>query len=313
MKYRPLGRSGLQISELCLGTVKFGASVPDAECFRLVDAALDAGINLIDTAVAYGRSEEIIGAALQRNGKRNSVYLATKIIPGQNDRNSIIRQCEQSLVRLKTDHIDLLQLHRPSPDIPIEESLRALDDLIRAGKVRFIGTSAYKAWQLMEALWISHELGLNRFVSEQSVYSLLCRRIEDELIPMAQTYSIGLLLWSPLAAATLTDKYTRDHPPAHIQLNEQAWSVIETVRAIAANKSCTPSQLSLAWCLVQPGVTCPIAGPSTTEQLVDNLGALDVTLTQEDLCAFDAVAPRGWSATREWIDADYSRPHPPRW
>lgn len=313
MLYRPLGRSGLQVSALCLGTVKFGAPVPDAECYRLVDASLDAGINLIDTAVAYGRSEEIIGAALQRNGKRDAVYLASKITPGQNDRSSIIRQCEQSLQKLKTDHLDLLQLHRPSPEIPIDESLRALDDLIRAGKVRYIGTSAYKAWQIMEALWVSRELGLNRFICEQSVYSLLCRRIEDELLPMAQSYGIGLLLWSPLGAGTLTARYTRDHPPEHLLLNEQAWLVIDTLRALAVRKGCTPSQLAFAWCLAQPGVTCPIAGPSSTEQLADNLGALKVNVTTEDLSELDAVAPRGWSATREWVDAEYSRVHPYRW
>ena len=299
MQYRPLGRSGLQLSALCLGTVKFGAPVPEAECGRIVDAALDAGINIIDTAVAYGRSEEILGAALQRNGKRDAVYLATKILPGQNDRGSIIRQCEQSLVRLKTDHIDLLQLHRPAPEIPIDESLRALDDLIRAGKVRYIGTSAFKAWQIMESLWVSRELGLNRFVSEQSVYSLLCRRTEDELIPCAQTYGLGLLLWSPLGAGTLTERYTRDQPPAHLPLNAQAWQVIEAVRAMAAHKGCTPSQLAFAWCLAQPAVTCPIAGPSSVAQLADNLGALAVTLTPDERTQLDTVAPRGWSARRE--------------
>ena len=313
MKYRTLGRSGLKVSEISLGTVKFGAPVTDPECCRILDTAIDAGINLIDTAFVYGRSEEIIGAALRQNGKRDSVYLATKITPMQNDRNSILTQCNQSLSRLKTDHIDLLQLHRPSPDIPMEETLRALAELIRAGKVRYIGTSSYKAWQIMEALHLSRELGLHRFVSEQSVYSLLSRRIEDELMPLAQTYGIGLLLWSPLGAGTLTNKYSRENPPRHIQLTDEAWKVIATVRQLADKKGCTPSQLAFAWCLAQPGVTSPIAGPSSTGQLLDNLGALSVVLEKEDLDLLDTVAPRGWSARREWIDAEFSRPHPYGW
>ena len=310
MKYRPLGRSGLQVSEIALGTVKFGAKTPEPECCRIIDTAIDAGINLIDT---YVSSEEIIGNALRKNGKRDAVYLATKIIPTQNDRHSILTQCDQFLTRLKTDRIDLLQLHRPSPHIPMEETLRALDEVIRAGKVRYIGTSAYKAWQIMEALHLSRELGLHRFVSEQSVYSLLSRRIEDELVPLAQTYGIGLLLWSPLGAGTLTGGYSRENPPRHMQLSEEAWRVIETVRQLAAKKGCTSSQLSFAWCLAQPGVTSPIAGPSTADQLLDNLGALSVDLTKEDLDLLDTVAPRGWCARREWIDAEYCRPHPFGW
>ena len=216
MQYRYLGHSGLKVSALCLGTVKFGNPAPDEECCRMVDMALDAGINFVDTAHVYGRSEEIIGEALRRNSKRNQVILATKIQPMANDRRTIIAQTETSLRRLRTDTIDLMQLHRPNPQIPIEETLRALDDLIQAGKIRYIGTSSFKAWQIMEALWAAKELGLNRFVSEQSVYSLLCRRIEDELVPMAQTYGIGLMLWSPLGAGVLTGKYSRDQPPAHM-------------------------------------------------------------------------------------------------
>jgi len=297
------------VSELCLGTVKYGAPVPDAGCARILDAAIDAGINLIDTAVVYGRSEEIIGNALRQSGKRDAVFLATKIAPMQNDRMTVIRQCEQSLARLKTDRLDLLQLHRPSCEIPIDETLRALDDLIRAGKVRYIGSSGFKAWQIMESLWVASESGLNRFACEQSVYSLLCRRIEDELVPMAQTYGIGLLLWSPLGAGTLTARYTRDNPPRHIRLDGNAWNVIDTVRQLADEKGCSPSQLALAWCLAQPGVTSAIAGPSSAEQLADNLGALSVELSQDDLDRLDAVAPRGWSATREWIGAEFSRPH----
>ena len=186
MRYRALGRTDLSVSELCLGTVKFGGATPEDECRAILDLAVDAGVNLIDTARAYGPSEEIIGRALGSSGKRRKVNIATKIIPGQNDRRSIVEQCETSLRNLRTDVIDLLQLHRPSPEIPIEESLRALEDLIRAGKVRFVGTSNFKAWQIVEALWVAQELGVSRFASEQAVYSLLCRSIEVEVLPAAR-------------------------------------------------------------------------------------------------------------------------------
>ena len=301
MRYRNLGRTDLSVSELCLGTVKFGSATPEEECRAMLDRAIDAGINLIDTARAYGPSEEIIGRALERGGRRGKVNIATKIIPGQNDRKSIVEQCEQSLRNLRTDVIDLLQLHRPSTEIPIEESLRALDDLIRAGKVRYVGTSDFKAWQIMEALWVAEELGVNRFASEQAVYSLLCRSIEVEVLPAARKYGVGLLLWSPLGAGVITGKYSRDNPPAHASLGDRAWTVVETVDAMAREKGCTSSQLGLAWCLRQPGVTCPIAGPRTVEQLTDNLGALEVDLTDEDLHSLDAVAPPGWTANLGWL------------
>jgi aryl-alcohol dehydrogenase-like predicted oxidoreductase len=289
------------VSELCLGTVKFGAATPEDECRAILDCAIDAGVNLIDTARAYGPSEGIIGRALELSGKRGKVNIATKIMPGQNDHASIVGQCEQSLRNLKTDVIDLLQLHRPSPDVPIEESLRALDDLIRAGKVRYVGTSNFKAWQIMEALWVAEELGVNRFASEQAVYSLLCRSIEIEVLPTARKYNVGLLLWSPLGAGVITGRYSRASPPAHAKLGDRAWTVVETVDAMAREKGCTSSQLGLAWCLRQPGVTCPIAGPRTVQQLRDNLGAAVVDLTDEDLKRLDAVAPPGWTADLRWL------------
>jgi aryl-alcohol dehydrogenase-like predicted oxidoreductase len=313
MHYRTLGSTGPKVSTLCLGTVKFGNPTPDDECGRIVDRALDAGINIIDTAHVYGRSEEIIGEALRRNGKRESVLIASKIQPLRTDRTTIVEQTETSLRRLRTDRVDLMQLHRPNADIPIEESLRAFDDLIRAGKVRYIGSSGFKAWQVMEALWCAKDLGLRSFVSEQSVYSLLCRRIEDELVPMARTYGIGLLVWSPLGAGILTERYTRQSPPAHMEMTEQMWEVIETVRTLAREKACTASQLALAWCMAQPGVTGPIAGPRTLAQLEDNLGALDVTLTPEDLSRLDSVAVPGWTARRSWVGAEFSKSHAFRW
>lgn len=311
MLYRNLGHHGPKVSALCLGTVKFGQATPPEECFRILDCAIDHGINIIDTAFVYGDSEEIIGRGLARSGNREKVLLATKIQPGRNDRKTILEQSEISLRRLQTDVIDLLQLHRPSPDIPLEETLGALDHLIRQGKVRFIGTSGFKAWQIEEALWVARELGLHRVVSEQAVYSLLCRYIEVELVPLVQTQGLGLLLWSPLGAGVLTGRYRRDFPPQHMNLSDAAWGVLETVTRLATAKGCTPSQLALAWGLHRPGVTCPIAGPRTVEQLVDNLGALKVQLDDQERQTLDKVAPPGWCESVAWLGMEFSRPSAP--
>ena len=214
----------MKVSALCLGCMMFGGKTSPEDSYAIIDRAIDAGINFLDTANVYtrGRSEEVTGEALKRNGKRGRIVLATKVhgvmadddpnMSG-NSRRHIIQQCEASLKRLQTDWIDLYQIHRPQSSIPIDETLRALDDLIRAGKVRYIGTTTFAAWQLMESLMISRELGLNRFVCEQPPYNLLDRRIERELIPFAQTYGFGLIPWSPLAGGLLTGKYDRHAPP----------------------------------------------------------------------------------------------------
>ena len=221
MEYRSLGRTGTQVSVLCLGCMMFGGRTEAEESYAIIDHAIDTGINFLDTANVYsrGRSEEVTGEALKRNGKRQQIVLATKVHGRMadddpnaygNSRRHIIEQCEASLRRLQTDYIDLYQIHRPQSDIPIDETLRALDDLIRSGKVRYVGTSTFGAWQIIESLWISKELGLNRFVSEQPPYNILDRRIERELIPMMQTYGIANIPWSPLAGGLLTGKYRRD-------------------------------------------------------------------------------------------------------
>src|SRR5438874_7298873 len=194
MEYRALGRTGVQVSPLCLGCMNFGWGTEENESFRIIHTAIDAGINFLDTANVYGRgaSETITGKALAQNGRRDRVFLATKVHAKMDDKDPnawgnhrfhIVKQCEASLRRLQTDHIDLYQLHRPQPEIPMDETLRALDDLIRTGKVLYIGTSTYGAWQLVEALWVAKEFGLNRFVCEQPPYNILDRRIERELIP----------------------------------------------------------------------------------------------------------------------------------
>ena len=197
MEIRPLGRTGVQVSSLCLGCMMFGRRTEPEESYAIIDRALDAGINFLDTANVYalGKSEEITGEALKRNGQRHNVVLATKVHGAMdaedpnargNSRRHIIEQCEASLRRLQTDYIDLYQLHRPQADIPIDETLRALDDLVRDGKVRYIGTSTFAAWEIVESLWVSKEFNLNRIVCEQPPYNLLDRRAERELLPMAQ-------------------------------------------------------------------------------------------------------------------------------
>src|SRR4051794_6536220 len=291
MEYRSLGRTGVKVSALCLGCMMFGRRTEPEDSYAIIDRALDAGINFLDTANVYsrGRSEEVTGAALRRNGQRARVVLATKVHGTMDDadpnaqgtsRRHIVEQCEASLRRLQTDWIDLYQLHRPRPEIAIDETLRALDGLVRAGKVRYLGTSTFAAWQVVEALWASKELGLNRFVCEQPPYNLLDRRIEQELIPMAQTFGIATIPWSPLAGGLLSGKYRRGEPlpedsrfaqpgrPRQQQqrMNERVFDVLEGLEEISAEKGCTLSQLSLAWALQQPGVTSPIIGPRTMEQ-----------------------------------------------
>lgn len=331
MEYRPLGRTGVKVSSLCLGCMMFGGKTPAAESYDIIDRALADGINFIDTANVYsvGRSEEVTGEALKRNGKRQQVVLATKVHgkmgDGVNDlgnsRRHIIEQCEASLRRLQTDYIDLYQIHRPQPDIPIDETLRALDDLIRAGKVRYAGSSTFGAWQLVESLWVAKELGLNRFVCEQPPYNLLDRRIERELLPMARTYGFAVIPWSPLAGGLLTGKYKRgEEPPEGARfadqtnpvyrrrLNNRIYDVIDGLQPIAQEKGATLSQLALAWCVQQPGVTSPIIGPRTMEQYEDNMKALDVAITDDDRKAIDRVARRG-DAVAPFYEAEFG-PHP---
>ena len=322
MEYRNLGRTGVSVSMLCLGCMNFGDPTPETEAVNIVDRALDAGINFLDTANVYNRglSETIVGKALQRNGKRSRIVLATKVhgrmdddnvLAAGNSRRHIVEQCEESLRRLQTDHIDLYQIHRPQSDMAIDETLRALDDLITAGKVRYIGTSSFPAWQVMESLWMSKELHLNRFVTEQPPYHLLDRSIERELIPLAQTHGLAILPWSPLARGFLTGRYKRGEAiPADSRLardakipnptfqqrtqqhfSDMAYNVLDAIAAIAKEKNATLAQVALAWVARQPGVTSPIIGPRTLAQLEDNLGAVDVTFSEDDYAQIDAVSP----------------------
>jgi aryl-alcohol dehydrogenase-like predicted oxidoreductase len=321
-----LGRTGAQVSAYCLGCMNFGSGADERESIAMVDRAMDAGINFLDTANVYGRgtSETIVGKALARDGRRDKVFLATKVHgkmsdDGVNDwgnqRFHIMRSVEESLKRLQTDHIDLYQIHRPQSGIPVDEMLRALDDLVTQGKVRYIGTSTFAAWQLVEALWAAETLVLNRFVSEQPPYHILDRRIERELVPFAQTYGVGLIPWSPLAGGLLTGKYSKDGGPKGSryesgkfrdgkEIPEAAWNAIEGVRALAEEKGVAMDQFALAWCATQPGITSPIIGPRTMDQLEDNLKAVDVTVTDEDRKRVDALVPPGTHVV-EYYNADF--------
>jgi aryl-alcohol dehydrogenase-like predicted oxidoreductase len=296
----------------------FGGRTELEESCAIVDRAIDAGLNFLDTANVYngGKSEEMVGAALKRNGHRHHIVLATKVHgnmhsgdaldPNQsgNSRRQIIEQCEASLRRLGTDWIDLYQIHRPQPECAIDETLRALDDLVRSGKVRYLGTSTFAAWQIVESLWVSKENSLNRFVTEQPPYNLLDRRIERELIPACRTYGFGILPWSPLAGGFLSGKYRREGEQpegrfadgshfrsATLLKSDKAFDVVDALQGIAQEKSCTLSQLAVAWCMQRPGITSPIIGPRTHAQLEDNLGALNVTFSKAELDRIDAISP----------------------
>jgi aryl-alcohol dehydrogenase-like predicted oxidoreductase len=337
MEYRNLGRTGVRVSPLCLGTMMFGRSTSERDSIPIIEHALAQGINFVDTAdiYAFGESEKIVGKALAASGKRDEVVLATKAFMPMNkddpnaaglSRRYLIRACEDSLRRLGTDWIDLYQMHRPQSEVPIDETLRALDDLIRAGKIRYIGTSMFPAWKIVESLWAAKELGLNRFVSEQCTYHLLDRTAEREVLPAARTFGLAVIPWGPLCGGLLTGKYRRADQSAEGRwqggkdnfdrpVTEPAYDFIESHVAHAADKGCTPAQLALAWNAAQPGVTAPIIGPRTMEQLIDNLGALDVTIDAADNERIDGAAPP-MSATMRYYDAavrvDF-KPNPGRW
>jgi aryl-alcohol dehydrogenase-like predicted oxidoreductase len=340
MEYRSLGRTGVKVSPLCLGCMNFGGRTNEDEAIRIIHRAIDSGINFVDTANVYGhepgnysfgrgRSEEIVGRALKQVGARDQIVLATKVhFPMSDDPNAqgnsrrhILDQCAASLRRLQTDYIDLYQLHSVSPEIPIDETLQALDDLIRSGMVRYIGTSSFAAWQIVEALWVSKEHRLNRFISEQAPYNLLDRRIERELLPMTQTYGIAVLTWSPLAGGFLAGKYRRGEPiPAESRfdvfwrgwwqkhLTDVAFDIAEEIEQLSKEKGCNPGQLAIAYYLRRPGITSVIIGPRTAPHLEDNLGAMDVSLTEEDLQKLETLAPPGLVAV-PYYKQDGWEPH----
>ena len=281
----------------------------------ILDVALDAGINLIDTSDSYARGEceAVIGRALDRNHRRNDVVISTKVHyptgPGPNDRGNsrlhIMQACEASLKRLKTDRIDLYQLHRPSPDIPVDETLGALTDLVSQGKVRYIGCSTHPAWQVMEGLMLSELKGYARFVSEQPPYNLLDRRIENELIPLSQAYGIGLISWSPMAMGILAGRYADAKKfPAESRAALRGGIYAERVTArgidlgnrfveLAQAHELSAARLAILWTKDQPGITAPLIGPRSVEQLQHLLPVGDMSLSEELRDACDRLVPPG--------------------
>jgi aryl-alcohol dehydrogenase-like predicted oxidoreductase len=314
MEYRLLGRTGVRVSPLCLGTLNFGGPTPEDEAIRMIHKALETGLNFIDTANVYvnGKSERVVGKALV-GGRRQNVILATKVhFPMSDDPNDrgnsrrhILQSVEQSLQRLQTDWIDLYQIHRPVMDIPQDETLRALDDLVRQGKVRYIGCSTFPAWMMMEALALSDRYGWARYVTEQPPYNLLDRRIENELVPLALRQNLGLLPWSPLAMGVLAGRYeSRDSLPkesrasrigswAAERVTQRGIDVARQTAEIARQKGMTPSQLALLWVKDQPGVTAPILGPRTPAHLDDALAVLEMSLEEDTAVALDEIIPPG--------------------
>ncbi|MCB0235346.1 MAG: aldo/keto reductase [Anaerolineae bacterium] len=315
MEYRTLGRTGVKVAPLCLGTDNFANPTPEAESVAIIERALDAGINLIDTSNSYaqGECERIIGRALAANGRRQQVILATKAHyptgPGPNDRGNsrlhLMRACEDSLRRLQTDTIDLYQLHRPAFDIPMDETLGALTDLVRQGKVRYIGSSTAPAWKVMEALMVSELKGLVRFVSEQPPYNLLDRRIENELVPMCQAHGLAILPWTPLAMGVLAGRYSDAAAfPADSRASLRGGIYAQRVTArgieigkqfvqLANERGMSPAQLAVLWVKDQPGITAPLIGPRTVEQLEHFLPVLEMQLDESIRLACDELVPPG--------------------
>lgn len=320
MQYKTLGRTGLIVSDLCLGTMIFGEEgvrhVTPEESTRMIDRFIDAGGNHIDTANVYGsggRSEEIVGQAIKH--KRDQIVLATKLrfpMGGRNDqglsRHNILQSTHASLRRLETDYIDLMYFHCWDPLTPLEESLRAIDDLVTAGKIRYIGVSNFKAWQVMKALAICDASGYVRFVAGQYQYSLVKRDVEYEFTDLFMTEGVGMTPWSPLGGGFLSGKYKRDQRPQSAaegriavqgddteeawerRNTEQNWNILEVVGQIAEARAATYSQIALAWVRAQPSVCSVILGASKMAQLDDNLGAADMILTQDELARLNAVS-----------------------
>jgi aryl-alcohol dehydrogenase-like predicted oxidoreductase len=331
MRYNQLGRTGLLVSELCLGTMTFGGEglfkaigqVQQDEADQLLKTAIDAGINFVDTANVYsnGLSEQITGQAIKNIGlKREDVVLATKVLgpmgSGPNDRGAsrghIMDQVKASLTRLGTDHIDLYQIHGWDALTPIEETVRALDDLVRQGHIRYVGVSNWAAWQIAKALGISERLGLARFESTQSYYTIVGRELERELVPMMNSEKLGLMVWSPLAGGYLSGKYRHgqsadgrranfDFPPVDRTRGDV---VLDAMDTIAKAKGVSVARIALAWLLHKPHVTSVIVGAKRVDQLEDNLAAVEVTLSDDELATLDAASKLsteypGWMIERQ--------------
>ena len=307
MKYKRLGRTGLRVSEVCMGTMTFGGVTDEAEAQRIFERCLERGVNFFDTANGYtgGKSEKILGGLIKK--KRDDLVIATKVFnpigAGPNDmglsRKHILRACEASLRRLGTDYIDLYQVHSDDRETPLEETLSALDQLVREGKVRYIGASNHAAWRLSDALWTSETRGLARYECLQPLYNLVERGLDAEVLPLCKAKGVGVIAWSPLAGGWLTGKYRgevaadarlndRDRPPMGGAVNRE--EILDVLIKTAEALGATPAQVALRWVMDQDGVTSAIVGARNVEQLDDNLGSLDVTLDADTWKVLDRAS-----------------------
>lgn len=323
--YRPLGRSSLQVSPICLGTDNFENPTPEKESIAILKSAVDNGINLIDTANSYagGRSEEIIGRFMQERGCRDEVILTTKVYyptgnKSINDRGAsrkhIIKACEDSLRRLQTDYIDIYQTHRVCMQTPLEETLGALTDLQRQGKIRYAGSTTSPSWKITESSMLAEYKGLIRMVSEQLPYNLLDRRVENEILPAAHAAGLAVFVWSPLAMGLLTGRYDPADPDSFDtprfkrggiyaeRITKKAAQAGQDFVAIARDFSIKPAHLALLWVKDQPHITAPLCGPRTLTQLGDVLPVMEMTLTDEMRQACDALIPQG-SAVANFLNS----------
>ncbi len=325
MEYRTLGSTGVRVSTHCLGAMMFGewGNTDVDECVRIVHAALDGGVNFVDTADMYsaGQSEEIVGRALK--GRRDDVVLATKVFaemgPGQNQRGNsrvwIMREVEDSLRRLGTDHIDLYQIHRPEAETDVEETLGALTDLQRQGKIRYFGSSTFPGWQMVEAQWTAERRGLSRFRTEQPPYSIFVRHVEQDVLPVAERYGMGVLVWSPLCRGWLTGRYRRESfdespqaraargaergGPTAAQFDrsraeiQRKLDLVEELAKLAADAGVSMTHMAIAFTLAHPAVTSAIVGPRTMEQMQDMLAGADVRLDDAALDVIDELVTPG--------------------
>jgi aryl-alcohol dehydrogenase-like predicted oxidoreductase len=325
MHYRPLGRTGIKVSPYCLGAMMFGGlGNPDHdECVRIIHKALDFGINFIDTADRYsgGESEEIVGKALE--GRRDNIVLATKVHGPMGDdpnmqgnsRRWITRAVEDSLRRLKTDHIDIYQIHRPAPDTDIEETLSALTDLMRAGKIRAIGSSTFPVSEIVEAQWVAERRGLARFRTEQPPYSILDRGIERDMLPTCQRYGMGVMVWSPLSKGMLTGRYRKGQAlPDSLRVkyfprqmsDERSLDAIEQLIPLAEEAGMSLTHMAMAFVMAHPCVTSAILGPRTMQHLDDLLAGAEVRLCDDVLDRIDQIVPPGTDIGLN--EADYKSP-----
>ena len=320
MEYTRLGATGLEVSRLCLGCMNFGTEQPwmihdEAESHELLAAAMDAGINFLDTANVYsrGESERIVGDAIAERD-RSELVVATKVYHSMGDgpnqdglsRKHIIDQCHASLERLGTDYIDLYQIHRFDDETPLSETLAALDHLVEEGLIRYVGASTMSAWKFTKALYAADAGNHERFVSMQPEYNAVDRHEEANVLPACAAEDVGVIPWSPLAGGFLAGKYERDSDPVSgraaeddytaARFTDENWQVLDAIRAIADEKDATPAQVSIAWLLYKDVVDAPIIGPRRTEHLKENVAALDVSLTDEEMARIEAPITPRWPA-----------------